>query len=140
MRELDAVLDTSAIVCLLEEEPGAGFVEERLHAARAGKTQLGASCVSLVEVYYKAHQSEGKERARHLVSVVKSWPVEFVYPDEALCLAAGEIKALFPLSFADAFVAATAREANAILLHKDPEFESLRGTVKLKALPYKPRR
>ena len=139
MRELDAVLDTSAIVCLLEEEPGADVVEERLRAARAGKAQLGASCVSLVEVYYKAHQSEGEERAHHLVSVVKAWPIEFIYPDEALCLAAGEIKALFPLSFADAFVAATARETNAVLLHKDPEFESLRGRVRLKALPYKSR-
>jgi len=140
VRELDALLDTSAIVCVLEDEPGANLVEKRLRTARAGKTQLGASCVSLVEVYYKAHQSAGQERAHHLLSVVKSWPVEFIYPDEALCLAAGEIKASFPLSFADAFVAATARETKALLLHKDPEFESLRGTLKLKALPYKTRR
>ncbi len=140
MRELDAVLDTSAIVCLLEDEPGADAVEERLTAAQAGKIEVGISCVSLVEVYYKAHQSDGQQYAGQLVAIMKSWPVEFVYPDEALCLAAGEIKALFPLSFADAFVAATAREAKAILFHKDPEFESLRGTVNLKALPYKSRR
>jgi predicted nucleic acid-binding protein len=140
VRELDAVLDTSAIVCLLEDELGADVVEERVRAARAGKIRLGASCVSLVEVYYKAHQSEGKQRARHLVAVMKSWPIEFIYPDEPLCLAAGEIKALFPLSFADAFVAATARETSAVLLHKDPEFESLQGMVRLKALPYKARR
>jgi len=25
-----------------------------------------------------------------------------------------------------------------ILVHKDPEFEQVKGTVKLKALPYKP--
>ena len=43
-------------------------------------------------------------------------------------------------SEADAFVAATARETNATLLHKDPEFESLRGRIKLKALPYKAHR
>lgn len=140
MRELDAVLDTSAIVCVLEDESGADVVEEQLRTARSGKIQLGASCVSLVEVYYKAHQSEGEQRAHHLISVMKAWPVEFIYPGEALCLAAGEIKAVFRLSLADAFVAATARETNAVLLHKDPEFESLRGTVNLKALPYKSRR
>lgn len=140
MRELDALLDTSAIVCVLEDEPGADIVEEQLRAARSGKIQLGASYVSLVEVYYKAHQAEGEQRAHHLISVMKAWPVEIIYPGEALCLAAGEIKASFRLSFADAFVAATAREANAVLLHKDPEFESLRGTIKLKALPYKVRR
>ena len=140
MPELDVVLDTSAIVCLLEDEPGADVVGEQLRSAAAGRAQVGASCVSLVEIYYKAHQSEGKERAHYLVSVVKTWPLDFIYPDEALCLAAGEIKASFPLSFADAFVAATARETKAVLLHKDPEFESLRGTLKLKALPYKTRR
>jgi uncharacterized protein len=140
VRELDAVLDTSAILCVLEDEPGADVVEERLTAAQARQIQLGASCVSLVEVYYKAHQSEGQQNARKLITTVKSWPVEFIYPDETLCLVAGEMKALFPVSFADAFVAATAREAKAVLFHKDPEFESLRGTVKLRALPYKRRR
>ena len=140
MRELDAVLDTSAIVCVLEDEPGADVVEERLTAAQAGKIQLGASCVSLVEVYYKSYQSQGQHHASHLVTIMKSWPVDFVFPDEGLCLAAGEIKALFPLSFADAFVAATARETKAVLFHKYPEFELLRGMVSLKALPYKLRR
>ncbi len=140
MRELNVVLDTSAIICLLEDEPGANLVEGHLTEAEAGKMQVGASCVSLVEVYYKARQSEGQQHASRLVSTIKSWPIEFIYPDEALCLAAGEIKALFPISFADAFVAATARAANAVLFHKDPEFESLRGTIKLKALPYKARR
>jgi predicted nucleic acid-binding protein len=138
--ELDCVLDTSAIVCVLEDEPGADLVGKQLGLARAGKTRLGASCVSLVEVYYRARQLDGEKRAHQMFLIVKSWPVEFVYPDDALCLAAGEIKALFPVSFADAFIAATAREANAVLLHKDPEFESLRDTVKLQTLPYKPRR
>ena len=140
MPELDCVLDTSAIVCVLEDEPGADIVGKRLGLARAGKTRLGASCVSLVEVYYRARQLEGEKRAHQMFLILKSWPVDFVYPDAALCLAAGEIKAMFPVSFADAFVAATARQANAVLLHKDPEFEALRGTLKLKALPYKARR
>lgn len=139
MRELDAVLDTSAIICLLEDEAGADCVEEKLRSARAGKIQLGASCVSLTEVFYKAHQTEGAEKANYLIAVIKSWPIEFIYPDEALCLLAGEIKATFAVSFADAFVAATAQQAAALLIHKDPEFEALRTTVKLKALPYKPR-
>lgn len=137
MREFDAVLDTSAIVCVLEDEPGADVVEERLAAARAEKIRLGASCVSLVEVYYKAHQYDGPAHATRLISTIKSWPIDFVYPDEGLCLAAAEIKALFPLSFADAFVAATARDAKAVLFHKDPEFESLKDTITLRTLPYK---
>lgn len=136
----DVVLDTSAIFSLLRDEPGSDFVEARLKEAAAGKAVVVASFVSLTEIFYNTMQLADRRRADELLALVKAWPVEFIYPDEALCLAAGEIKALFRISFADAFVAATARETNAVLLHKDPEFESLRGTVRLKALPYKPRR
>jgi len=138
--EADVVLDTSAIFCLIRDEPGADFVEAALDDGRSGKITIAVSFVSLTEILYTTVQLANIERANEIIARVKSWPVEFVYPDEALCRAAGEIKALFALSFADAFVAATAREIKAVLFHKDPEFESLREAVKLKALPYKPRR
>ena len=98
------------------------------------------SFASLTEIFYNTLQLAERKRADELVATVKSWSVDVVYPDEALCLAAGELKASFRLSFADAFVAATAQLADALLLHKDPEFEALRGKVKLQALPYKTRR
>jgi predicted nucleic acid-binding protein len=62
--------------------------------------------------------------------------MEIIYPDESLCLAAGEIKATQSVSLADAFVAATAQLTSAVLIHKDPEFEPLKGTISLQALPY----
>jgi hypothetical protein len=34
-------------------------------------------------------------------------------------------------------VAATAQLTSAVLIHKDPEFEALKGTISLQALPYK---
>lgn len=140
MSATELVLDTSAIFTVLRDEAGSDFVEERLREAGRGKAVIVASFVSLTEIFYNTMQLSDRTRAGELLAIVKSWPIEFIYPDEALCLAAGELKASFPLSFADAFVAATARETNAVLIHKDPEFESLRGTVKLKALPYKSRR
>ena len=115
MNEADVVLDTSAILSVIQDEPGADFVEARLEQAASGKIVIAVSFV------------------------IKSWPVEFVQSDEALCIAAGEIKARFLVSFADAFVGATAQRLGALLIHKDPEFESLKSVIKLKALPYKAR-
>ena len=140
MNEAGVVLDTSAILALIRDEPGAEFVEAKLEAVSAGKLVLMASFVSLTELFYITTQLGGARRAEELIAIVKSWPMRFIYPDEALCLLAGEIKAGFTVSFADAFVAATAQQANAVLIHKDPEFEALRSAVKLKALPYKPPR
>ena len=42
------------------------------------------------------------------------------------------------VSFADAFVAATAQRLDATLVHKDPDFDALKGIIKLHALPPKP--
>jgi predicted nucleic acid-binding protein len=42
------------------------------------------------------------------------------------------------LSVCDSWVIATAISADAVIIHKDPEFEQVKKIVKLKALPYKP--
>ena len=120
---------------LFEDEPGADVVEQKIVAAEAGNIKLGASFVSLTEAFYITHLSQGQARAQEFVAVVKSWPMKIIYPDESLCLAAGEIKATHSVSLADAFVAATAQLASAVLIHKDPEFEPLKGTISLQALP-----
>lgn len=52
---------------------------------------------------------------------------------------AGEIKALFNLPVADAWIVATAIQQGASLVHKDPEFEQLKNRVTLSPLPYKPK-
>jgi len=57
--------------------------------------------------------------------------------NEPLLLTAAHLKANHRVSFADAIVAATAIHQKAILLHKDPEYESLHGQLEMEALPYK---
>jgi predicted nucleic acid-binding protein len=57
--------------------------------------------------------------------------------DEPTLLTAARFKAEHKLSLADALIAAFGRTQDAILLHKDPEFESLVEHVGLEALPYK---
>jgi hypothetical protein len=55
-----------------------------------------------------------------------------------LLIKSAEFKALFPLSMADAWIAACAAEQGAVLLHKDPEFKPL--PVLQELLPLKSRR
>jgi predicted nucleic acid-binding protein len=62
--------------------------------------------------------------------------MEIIYLDESLCLAAGETAATQSVSLADAFVAATAQLTSAVLIHKYRDFEPLKGTISLQALPY----
>lgn len=52
-------------------------------------------------------------------------------------MVAAELKAKYRLSAADAWIAALAKENNAILVHKDPEYEQIQNEVQLLNLPYK---
>jgi len=57
--------------------------------------------------------------------------------DEPTLLAAARFKAKHRMSFADSIMAGFAASYNAVLVHKDPEFEPLAGHVEMEALPYK---
>jgi len=56
---------------------------------------------------------------------------------EALGFLAGELQAKYRMSVADAWLAALAQERQAILVHKDPEFEQVEATINVLKLPYK---
>jgi predicted nucleic acid-binding protein len=60
-----------------------------------------------------------------------------VESSQELGLIAGRLKSTYRLSFADTWIAATAIFYDAILVHKDPEFEQLKGKLEMLKLPYK---
>ncbi len=133
----NVLLDTSAILAFICAEDGADVVEKNLRAAARNSLTAYASFITVAELFSAAMKKEGRDRAEYYLSVVKAWPVTWVQSDEALCVAAGELKGSHKMSIADAFIAATAIRHHAVLIHKDPEFESLKGLVRQHALPYK---
>ncbi len=129
------VLDTSALLCYRENEPGAAEVIRLLKAHGSGKIHV--SFISMMECYYIVHQEQGESEAGEFITALKQLPLHVVESDEELGLAAGRIKASHRLSVADAWVAATAERLGAVLVHKDPEFEPLKSSLRLHPLPYK---
>ncbi len=78
--------------------------------------------------------------ADYLVGLVKSWPLRWVYADERQCLLAARYKAEYRISLADSFVAAATSLLDAVLVHKDPEFDPMGNELRLRSLPFKTRR
>ena len=128
------VLDTSALFCFKDNETGAAEVEKALQ-----QQSVYISFVSLTEYFYITYQRRGRDEAYRAYLALRMMPLHVVESNEPLRFLAGEIKALYPLSFADAWVAATAESLGAKLIHKDPEFEALSGRLILSPLPYKPK-
>ena len=133
----NVVLDTSAWFALAESEPGADAVEAQVAAAWLGRASVHSSFVSLTELQYIRTNEQGTESAAKLVAWVKQQPIHWHHSNDALCLEAAKLKAAHKVSFADAFVAATAKRLEATLVHKDPEFDALKGVIKLHGLPPK---
>jgi predicted nucleic acid-binding protein len=94
------LLDTSALLTLRDDEPGAARVEEALEHPR----RCYACFLSRMEVLYRVWKDEDERAGR---------------------LAYEQLKARYSLSLADAWIAAAAQQVGATLLHKDPEFRAI---------------
>ena len=87
--------------------------------------------------YYwrKEHKTGSEQEGRLAYQQCLSLPIEWIHENQALLEKAAEIKALYQLSLADAWIAASAILEDAVLVHKDPEFAALDCRQML--LPYK---
>lgn len=131
------LLDTSAFITLTDKEAGFERVQGLLKAARRGEVELHASFVTRTEVRYILTYDRGADQAARMTAAIRKFPVQWLHSNDALCGEAVKLKAAHKVSFADAFVAATAQRFNATLVHKDPEFDALGGVIKLHGLPRK---
>ena len=122
---LRAVLDSFALLSLLKGERGANRVQTYLEAAHRKKLALFLNMINAGEVFYVTYRNEGEMRAFETWGLVKNFPVEIIQNDERLVLEAAHLKGRYPLSYADAFAAATALRNEAVLVTGDPEFRPL---------------
>ena len=127
------LLDTSALLTLIEDEIGAERIETVLT-----QSETLLPWLALLEAHYITLQERGQSEADHRYALMKQLPVTILWEtDEPILLTAARLKAAHHLSLADAIIAAYAIRHNATLLHKDPEFEALAGQMLLEALPHK---
>jgi predicted nucleic acid-binding protein len=119
------LLDTSAILTLRDNEPGADRVAEVLDLAASGKAKCYGCFITLMEVFYRVWRDENKAAGQLAHQQCMALPIEWLFNTETLLAKAAEYKAMYPLSIADAWIAACASEQGAVLLHKDPEFKPI---------------
>jgi predicted nucleic acid-binding protein len=129
------LLDTSALLTLRDDEAGADRVAEVLNLASQGKAKCFGCFMTLMEVYYRVWRDESKAAGQLAYQQCQALPMEWLSNTDTLLVKAAEFKALYPLSIADAWIAACASEQGAVLLHKDPEFKPL--SVAQELLPLK---
>lgn len=127
------LLDTSALLTFIEDEAGSDRVEEVLRGA-----SILLPWPVLMETYYITLPEKGCAEADRRYALTRQLHAEILWAmDEPILLTAARLKAEYHVSLADAVVAAFAIRNNAVLIHKDPEFEALAALLPMEALPYK---
>jgi ribonuclease VapC len=129
------LLDTSALLTLRDDEPGAERVAELLALSQKGQVRCSGCFMTLMEVFYRVWKDEGELAGRLAYEQCLSLPMDWIHESPELLERAAIVKAEQRLSLADAWIAASAEIASAVLVHKDPEFEPL--SIQQEALPYK---
>ena len=135
------VLDTSALLTVLNDEEGADVVLEILAAACREEESSEAITVhlpfmALMEMEYLMLRRLSQKETQKVITTVKAWPVELRESSEEWRSEAAMVKATTRLSVADAWICGLARLLGAELVHKDPEYEAVDGLRSL-CLPFK---
>ncbi|MBI4841900.1 MAG: type II toxin-antitoxin system VapC family toxin [candidate division NC10 bacterium] len=126
-----SLLDSFAMLAFLNKERGFEKVKSLLRAAETTSEPLLMNEINIGEVYYVTAKDRSVERAEEFLHRLETLPILPVSNSFADVLEAARIKARFPISYADAFVVATAVRLNAAIVTGDPEFQSVPHLVKI---------
>ena len=119
------LLDTSALLTLRDNEPGAELVANLLSQAENNDVDCFACFITLMEILYRVWKDEDQQAGRLAYDQVLALPISWIHENQKLLKKSAMLKATHAISLADAWIAASAILEDAILVHKDPEFSTL---------------
>jgi predicted nucleic acid-binding protein len=132
--KLKYVLDACAQLAQLNEEPGAGIVDNLMERGKTGEIELFINAVQLLEVYYDRCRMKGIEDAGKFLEQAYASSLHIVDFTSSLIREAGRLKTSYKMSLADAIACATAIDLSATLVTKDGEIEAVEKREKLSVL------
>jgi ribonuclease VapC len=116
------VLDSSALLTLFHNRPGAAKVEEVIQLAIGQKRELLLCVVNWGEIFYAVWRDKGPGHAHHILAKIAQLPIAVVPADAELTRRAAELKANHRLPYVDCFAAALAILRKAPLITSDADF------------------
>ena len=125
------LLDSFALLAFLNRENGFANIRELLHHARASDTPLLMNDINVGEVYYIIAKGRSLDKAEEFLRRLETLPIQCLGNTFQQVLEAAKVKAQFPLSYADAFVVATAQRSQAIVVTGDPEFRAVSHLIEV---------
>ncbi len=125
------VLDSWALMCYLEKEPGHEKVVELFDKASQSSKSLLMCIVNWGEVYYQIARGLGEAKAQEIERLIESFPIRLVDVDKDITREAARLKSKNRMAYADCFAAALAKLKKAELVTGDKEFHQIGKEIKI---------
>ena len=130
--KLKVLLDSFALLAYLNREDGFEKVRKVLAKAQKSDGMVLMNEINLGETYYVLCKERGSEKAEYFLdTILAGLPILRIGNSFENVIDAARIKAKYPLSFADCFVAASALREKAVIITGDPEFRNIEHMVKI---------
>ncbi len=131
------ILDASAVLRYLDDEPGAADVAQLLKKARIGDAELLMCAANWGEVLFAVLKIHGVDAMNLAESKILSLPIQILVVDHVVAKMAAEVRFRYKMPYADSFAAAIALQNQATVVTGDYDFTLVRGVIKVQMLPTK---
>jgi predicted nucleic acid-binding protein len=125
------LFDSHAILAFFQREDGADVVAEILTRSREQNLPRFICMINLGEIVYLTKRRFGDAKKIEVLAHIHQLDFELLPLPDSLILQAAELKAQYPMSYADCFALACALEKSAAIVTGDPEFRAVEHLVQV---------
>ena len=125
------LFDSHALLAFFQKEKGAGIVSKILRNAEKLSLNRLICVINLGEIIYMTKRRFGDQKKVELLGRVHLLGFNILPVPESLVYKAAELKAEYPISYADCFALACTLEQSAVLVTGDPEFKKVAHLVRI---------
>jgi predicted nucleic acid-binding protein len=125
------LFDSHALLAFFQNETGANIVYNILQKSRKEHIDRLVCVINLGEIICITKRMFGDQKKIEILGRIHQLGFKVLPVPETLVYQAAEIKAEYPMSYADYFVIACAQEHNATIVTGDPEFKNVDHLVKI---------
>ena len=125
------LFDSHALLAFFQKEEGATVVAKILRRALKQRLDRLICVINLGEIMYMTKRRFGDNKKLEVLGRVHQLSFKVLPAPESLVFKAAELKAEFPISYADCFAVACAVEHSAMLVTGDPEFKKVAHLINI---------
>ena len=125
------LFDSHALLAFFQEEKGTEVVAKILRRALKQRLDRLICVINLGEIIYMTKRRFGDNKKVEILGRVHQLGFKILPAPEALVYKTAELKADYPISYADCFALACALEQSAILVTGDPEFKKVAHLINI---------